>query len=408
MTEKSHLVKLTGDPIIFLGASLFYRRDDGGAIKLEDIEAIDIAENGMVRSVTYKRSEPTAPALKKVDVEFRVESSSELLTSESDIGRACLAGKRIQIRPKGDAVAEWVTVKANHSICLDRYDYREKPEEAGAHKLMPEKRANNDDLERMKEAIASGVCDDEVRKRYSSLVINDGCARAKEGEVVYLVSREEIVRNIAEGKYDEEVAERYEEMWINGLAITPLHNNIAEHLISTGWCDDAVAARYRATRKLYSQGEPITKEDAKNILGGVARVVPDTEDMLEELEVGISNMNVRAGKCDDAVMARASDIAFEGLLQRKSDADPDRWFNVENHTEFRLKPAEKPIRGEKKPDNGSDMPDTARGIYPKYLLKKVDGSHVDPKADYFVLRLDKDDAWGDACRRAGLYLSEWI
>lgn len=28
--------------------------------------------------------------------------------------------------------------------------------------------------------------------------------------------------------------------------------------------------------------------------------------------------------------------------------------------------------------------------YLKYILKKTDGSEIDPEADYFVLRIDKD------------------
>ena len=30
------------------------------------------------------------------------------------------------------------------------------------------------------------------------------------------------------------------------------------------------------------------------------------------------------------------------------------------------------------------------GLYNKYVIKKVDGTPMDEKADYFVLRLDKD------------------
>lgn len=32
------------------------------------------------------------------------------------------------------------------------------------------------------------------------------------------------------------------------------------------------------------------------------------------------------------------------------------------------------------------------GLYGKYKITKADGSEVDPEADYFVLRLDKDPA----------------
>jgi len=31
-----------------------------------------------------------------------------------------------------------------------------------------------------------------------------------------------------------------------------------------------------------------------------------------------------------------------------------------------------------------------KGHYGKYIISKTDGSKVDPNADYFVLRLDKD------------------
>lgn len=38
------------------------------------------------------------------------------------------------------------------------------------------------------------------------------------------------------------------------------------------------------------------------------------------------------------------------------------------------------------------MSDAQRGWYLKYIISKADGSPMEPKADYFVLRLDKDPA----------------
>lgn len=49
--------------------------------------------------------------------------------------------------------------------------------------------------------------------------------------------------------------------------------------------------------------------------------------------------------------------------------------------------------------------DTHRGFYRKYHITKADGSPTDPKADYFVLRLDEDNPWGHACREAVLGLA---
>ena len=31
-----------------------------------------------------------------------------------------------------------------------------------------------------------------------------------------------------------------------------------------------------------------------------------------------------------------------------------------------------------------------KGLYSKYIIQKADGTHIDPSADYFVLRLDTD------------------
>ena len=46
----------------------------------------------------------------------------------------------------------------------------------------------------------------------------------------------------------------------------------------------------------------------------------------------------------------------------------------------------------------------SKGLYGKYKIEKVDGTPIDPEADYFVLRLDKDPhartaaiAYSDAC-----------
>lgn len=39
-----------------------------------------------------------------------------------------------------------------------------------------------------------------------------------------------------------------------------------------------------------------------------------------------------------------------------------------------------------------------KGLYLKYIIAKADGSPVDPNADYFVLRLDTDQAARGAAR----------
>lgn len=42
--------------------------------------------------------------------------------------------------------------------------------------------------------------------------------------------------------------------------------------------------------------------------------------------------------------------------------------------------------------------DNFRGLYRKYIIAKADGSPMDPNADYFVLRLDTDQAARGAAR----------
>lgn len=56
---------------------------------------------------------------------------------------------------------------------------------------------------------------------------------------------------------------------------------------------------------------------------------------------------------------------------------------------------------------------TKRGLYRKYVVEKVDGRPVDPDAEYFVLRVDKDPAaraavlaYARACREANQGLSD--
>lgn len=49
--------------------------------------------------------------------------------------------------------------------------------------------------------------------------------------------------------------------------------------------------------------------------------------------------------------------------------------------------------------------DKQKGLYNRYTVLKSDGSNVDPKAEYFVLRLDdhgKDPVHIKACRQAVL------
>lgn len=43
------------------------------------------------------------------------------------------------------------------------------------------------------------------------------------------------------------------------------------------------------------------------------------------------------------------------------------------------------------------MEDT-KGFYPKYIVKKSDGSPVNPNNKYIILRYDKDDEYGEVTR----------
>lgn len=52
--------------------------------------------------------------------------------------------------------------------------------------------------------------------------------------------------------------------------------------------------------------------------------------------------------------------------------------------------------------------DANRGWDPRYHITKSDGSPTDPKAEYFVLRLDEDDPHGVACRKAILTYADAI
>jgi len=47
-------------------------------------------------------------------------------------------------------------------------------------------------------------------------------------------------------------------------------------------------------------------------------------------------------------------------------------------------------------------------VYQKYIISRTDGKPVDPEARYFVLRLDKKDDWGRACRKAVMELARNI
>lgn len=47
-------------------------------------------------------------------------------------------------------------------------------------------------------------------------------------------------------------------------------------------------------------------------------------------------------------------------------------------------------------------------IHGRYQVLKADGRPTSPDAKYFVLRYDKDDEWGKACRSALDHLAEQI
>ena len=52
-----------------------------------------------------------------------------------------------------------------------------------------------------------------------------------------------------------------------------------------------------------------------------------------------------------------------------------------------------------------------KGLYKKYNISKMDGSPVDPKAEYFLLRLDchsNNPVFVAACRKAVLLLADEI
>jgi len=47
-----------------------------------------------------------------------------------------------------------------------------------------------------------------------------------------------------------------------------------------------------------------------------------------------------------------------------------------------------------------------KGLYGKYKIEKTDGTPIDPKAQYFVLRLDTDPYARRAIRKYAVYMDE--
>lgn len=124
----------------------------------------------------------------------------------------------------------------------------------------------------------------------------------------------------------------------------------------------------------------------------------------------------------------AAFLAGNTIQYRPIGSDHTAWVTAEgSHNinlgtyEYRVKPPSGcgAYRGEEKRDKieAKEDPtrrplgcktiskDRMRGLYQKYRVEKSDGSPTDPSAEYFVLRLDKNDAWGFACRRAILFLA---
>jgi hypothetical protein len=58
-----------------------------------------------------------------------------------------------------------------------------------------------------------------------------------------------------------------------------------------------------------------------------------------------------------------------------------------------------------------ELPENDRGLYNRYVVKKADGTPVDPRAEYFVLRLDehgRDPIHIEACRAAAMVYADMI
>ena len=51
--------------------------------------------------------------------------------------------------------------------------------------------------------------------------------------------------------------------------------------------------------------------------------------------------------------------------------------------------------------------DKSRGLYSKYIIRKADGSPVDPKACYLVLRLDTDEDARAAALLYAAHVEKW-
>lgn len=148
----------------------------------------DDAEAMVARCVTRSRENQDHKRDAETTDRLMAESHA-MLTTPTDIARAFLAGRVIQIRPHGADHTAWVTVDGKHNIDMDTYEYRAMgPEKEGVayiasrHREVRTVEGNelvgeptmflmSDDA--IRKAIAAGVYDEEVAARFNGLVKED-------------------------------------------------------------------------------------------------------------------------------------------------------------------------------------------------------------------------------------------
>jgi len=100
----------------------------------------------------------------------------------------------------------------------------------------------------------------------------------------------------------------------------------------------------------------------------------------------------------------AKDIIAFGVSKRDAGRRPDEEENVAIKWRYLDAIVEELVAARERITELEGRP--KEGLYGKYAIRKTDGSTIDPKADYFILRLDTDPAARIAAREYALHTSD--
>lgn len=366
--SEGKMVKLTGDPVIFLGASQFYLRGDGGSVKLEDIEEIDIDESGRVRSVKYKRDVKMPPCAERVEAKEPVTMSVDwakikpgtlvLWTPPLDVSLHPIKCELVGMGCHDDLILcyEHDNYRAPQSqVSLITADFFKKKIDGESSPKKPEPPAEKllqSPLDIAKEFIARKTI--QIRPKGGNHT-----------DWVSVDSKHGIDMDTYEYRAKPEKDEAPVHFIRSATVCVPKGSGIAPQ-------DMMIAVEAAEALQEFFDSYGVTNWQINGIVS-------------MERVGDLAKSDIGNGKYDEDVADRADDIAFDESLQITDD--DENWVDVKPGTMFRLKPAESPKKKAEDYYRPFTAVEAAEHIQ-RLLHRKYDFAHS------FAWHIKKDNEWG--------------